>query len=109
MRKRLFLLMMASLLTAAAASGAVAQEFEFASKAQLLMDVGSRQVLYESNAHEKLYPASVTKIMTMLLAMEALEAGAVKLDDMIPVSEQAAGHGGSQIFQIGRASCRERV
>jgi D-alanyl-D-alanine carboxypeptidase (penicillin-binding protein 5/6) len=98
MRKRLFILMMAVLLTVAAASGAVAQEFEFASKAQLLMDVGSRQVLYESNAHEKLYPASVTKIMTMLLAMEALEEGVVKLDDMIPVSEQAAGHGGSQIF-----------
>jgi serine-type D-Ala-D-Ala carboxypeptidase (penicillin-binding protein 5/6) len=77
---------------------AAAQEFNFQSKAQLLMDAGSRQILYESNAHEKLYPASVTKIMTMLLAMEALEEGRVKLDDMIPVSEKAASHGGSQIF-----------
>ena len=75
-----------------------AVEFNFQSEAQLLMDVGSKQILYEHNAHEKLYPASVTKIMTMLLAMEALEAGKVALTDMIPISEKAAAHGGSQIF-----------
>lgn len=75
-----------------------AQEFSFQSKATLLIDTGSGQVLYESNAHEPLYPASVTKIMTMLLAMEALDQGKVTLEEMIPVSERASGLGGSQIF-----------
>ena len=75
-----------------------AVEFEFQSGAQLLMDLASGEILYENNTHEKMYPASITKIMTMLLAMEALESGKVTLDEMIPISEQAAAHGGSQIF-----------
>jgi D-alanyl-D-alanine carboxypeptidase (penicillin-binding protein 5/6) len=99
MRKnKLFILLLAFLILLFGVSAAAAQEFEFQSEAQLLIDTGSRQILYENNAHEKLYPASVTKIMTMLLAMEALEEGKVKLDDYIPISEEAAGHGGSQIF-----------
>jgi serine-type D-Ala-D-Ala carboxypeptidase (penicillin-binding protein 5/6) len=97
-KRLLFPLLMVWLLLAAAGSAAASPEFDFQSKAQLLMDTGSRQILYESNAHEKLYPASVTKVMTMLLAMEALEAGKVALTDLIPVSEKAAAHGGSQIF-----------
>lgn len=79
-------------------SVAFAQDFDFQSAAALLMDAGSGQVLYEYNAHERLYPASVTKIMTMILAMEALESGKVKLDDMVQVSHRAASMGGSQIF-----------
>ena len=97
-KNRVLALLLAMLLVLSAASVAAAQEFTFQSKAQLLMDVGSKQILYESNARDKLYPASVTKVMTMLLAMEALESGKVKLDDMIPISERAAAHGGSQIF-----------
>lgn len=75
-----------------------APEFSFQAKAALLMDVGSRQILYAENIHERVYPASVTKIMTMLLAMEALAVGKVSLQDTVTVSEEAAGLGGSQLF-----------
>lgn len=68
------------------------------SKSAILMDVGSGQVLYEKNSHEKLPPASVTKVMTMLLASEALDAGKIKLDDEVQITESAASMGGSQIF-----------
>ena len=97
-KNKFLLLMLVLLLLMSTVTTVVAQEFEFTSKAQLLMDVGSGEILYENNIHEKLYPASVTKIMTMLLAMEALESGKAKLDDLVPVSEAAAAHGGSQIF-----------
>ncbi|NLN07969.1 MAG: D-alanyl-D-alanine carboxypeptidase [Firmicutes bacterium] len=98
MRTKLLVMLLVALLVLQAAGPVYATEFNFTSVSQLLMDVGSKRILYENNAREKLYPASVTKIMTMLLAMEALEAGKVSLTDMIPVSEEAAAHGGSQIF-----------
>lgn len=98
MKNRFLICLLVVLLTCGAVSPVFAQTFNFKSTAQVLMDVNSRQILYENNAHEKLYPASVTKIMTMLLAMEALAEGKVTLQDMIPVSEAAAAHGGSQIF-----------
>lgn len=99
MRKKMLLMFLLSfMIVLFAASHTLAQDFNFASKAQLLIDTNSGKILYENNIHEKLYPASVTKIMTMLLAMEALEEGKVKADEMIPVSERAAGLGGSQIF-----------
>lgn len=68
------------------------------SKSAILMDVGSGQILYEKNAHDKLPPASVTKVMTMLLICEALDAGKITLDDNVQISENAASMGGSQIF-----------
>ena len=68
------------------------------SKSAILMDVDSGQVLYEKNAHEKLPPASVTKVMTMLLICEALDSGKIKIDDQVQVSEIASSMGGSQIF-----------
>lgn len=68
------------------------------SKSAILMDVGSGQVLYEKNSHEKLPPASVTKVMTMLLICEALDSGKIKIDDQVQVSEVASSMGGSQIF-----------
>lgn len=68
------------------------------SKSAILMDVGSGQILYEKNAHEKLPPASVTKVMTMLLIAESLDSGKIKLDDKVQISENAASMGGSQIF-----------
>lgn len=98
MKNRFLICLLVVLLACGAVSPVFAQTFNFKSTAQVLMDVNSRQILYENNAHEKLYPASVTKIMTMLLAMEALAEGKVTLQDMIPVSEAAAAHGGSQIF-----------
>ena len=68
------------------------------SKSAILMDVGSGQILYEKNAHDKLPPASVTKVMTMLLICEALDASKITLNDSVQISENAAGMGGSQIF-----------
>ena len=52
----------------------------------------------KKNAHEKLPPASVTKVMTMLLICEALDSGKIKIDDQVQVSEIASSMGGSQIF-----------
>lgn len=68
------------------------------SKSAVLMDVSSGQVLYEKNCHDKLPPASVTKVMTMLLICEAIESGKIKINDEVTISENAASMGGSQIF-----------
>ena len=64
----------------------------------LLMEAASGQVLYELNADEKLPIASVTKTMTMLLIMEALDFGKIKLEDKVTTSDYAASMGGSQVF-----------
>lgn len=67
-------------------------------KSAILMEQQSGKILYEQNADEKLPPASVTKIMTLLLVMEALESGKIHLDDMVVTSEYANSMGGSQIW-----------
>ncbi|HHY71695.1 MAG TPA: D-alanyl-D-alanine carboxypeptidase [Bacillus bacterium] len=64
----------------------------------ILIERDTGTVLYEKNADKKLPPASMTKIMTMLLIMEALDQGKIKLDDKVRTSEYAASMGGSQIF-----------
>ncbi len=64
----------------------------------VLMEKSTGRVLYEKDAHKALPPASVTKVMTLLLVMEALEAGSISTDDMVKVSEYAASMGGSQVF-----------
>ncbi len=64
----------------------------------LLMEVSTGKVLYEKNADEKRPPASVTKIMTLLLVFDALDAGKIKPEDPVTVSEYAASMGGSQVF-----------
>ena len=71
---------------------------EVAAKSALLMDAATGTILYEQNAHEKLAPASVTKVMTMLLIMEAIDEGRIGWDDMVTASETAAAKGGSQIY-----------
>ena len=67
-------------------------------RSALLMEPVSGKVLFEKNSHEKLAPASVTKIMTMLLAMEAVDSGKVKLHDKITASENAKKMGGSSML-----------
>ena len=62
------------------------------------MDVATGTVLYEKNAHEPLAPASVTKVMTMLLIMEAIDSGKIGWDDTVTASEAAAAKGGSQVY-----------
>lgn len=64
----------------------------------VLMDADTGTILYEKNRNQKLPPASITKIMTMLLIMEALDQGKIKLDEKVRTSEYAASMGGSQIF-----------
>ena len=79
---------------AAAISGAPAVEAGSA----VLMEKETGTVLYETNAHDKLEPASVTKVMTLLLVMEALDAGRIQKEDMVTVSTHAASMGGSQVY-----------
>ena len=78
--------------------GAQAADLTVAGKSAVLMDVSTGSVLYERDSHERLAPASVTKIMTMLLIMEAVDSGKIALTDMVTASEAAAAKGGSQIY-----------
>ncbi|MBE6547334.1 MAG: D-alanyl-D-alanine carboxypeptidase [Ruminococcaceae bacterium] len=71
---------------------------EFDCKSAILMEANTGKILYTQNADEALPPASVTKVMTLLLVMEAIDAGKIKLTDSVSVSEHAASMGGSQIF-----------
>ena len=73
-------------------------ELNLECESAILIEQNSGQVLYEKNAHEQLRPASVTKLMTILLTFEALEAGQIKLEDKVPCSQNAASMGGSQIW-----------
>ena len=75
-----------------------AVELPVEAQAALLMEKTTGQVLYAKNEHEQLEPASVTKVMTLLLAMEALDEGRIRYDDTVTVSAYAASMGGSQVF-----------
>lgn len=69
-----------------------------AARSALLMEASTGTIIYEKNADERLRPASVTKIMTLLLIFEALEKNQFTLDDVVTVSEHAASMGGSQVY-----------
>lgn len=71
---------------------------ETTAAAVLLMEKESGTVLHEQNSHTKLEPASVTKVMTLLLIMEALDEGRITKEDMVSTSTNAAGMGGSQVY-----------
>lgn len=73
-------------------------KLEIVAPSAILMEFETGKVLFEKNAHEMLPPASVTKIMTILLTMEAIESGKIKYDDMVIGSERAKSMGGSTIF-----------
>ena len=75
-----------------------AVDMDIPAKSAVLMDVATGTVLYEQNPHTPLAPASVTKVMTMLLIMEAIDSGRIRWDDMVTTSESAAAKGGSQIY-----------
>jgi len=86
---------------AASAAGiipATNADFDVPCAAAILIDEDSGTVLYEKNADARRPIASITKVMTLLLAFEALEAGKIHLDDFVPVSEHAYHMGGSQIW-----------
>ena len=77
-----------------------ADEVKLAEKAKsaILIEASTGEVLFEKNADEKLHPASMTKMMSMLLIIEAIEDGVIKWDQIVQVSENASSMGGSQIL-----------
>ena len=75
-----------------------AAQLQTAGKSAALMDVATGTLLYESDSHARLAPASVTKVMTMLLIMEAVDSGKISMTDTVTASEAAAAKGGSQIY-----------
>ena len=77
---------------------AAADAPEIAAPSALLMDAATGTVLYEKNADARLAPASVTKVMTLLLVMEALDSGQIGWDDTVVASEAASAKGGSQVY-----------
>lgn len=71
---------------------------DIAAPSAILMEASTGTILYEKNAHESLRPASITKIMTLILIFEAIENGKFSLDDTVTISEHAASMGGSQVY-----------
>lgn len=71
---------------------------EINAKSAILIDYYTGEILYEQDSNNKLPPASISKIMTLLLGMEALESGKIQLDDKVRISNHAAGMGGSQLW-----------
>ena len=101
MKKTVSLLLSAFILASALpAAGAAAADsgLNLSCASCVLMEKETGTFLLEENAHEKLEPASVTKIMTLLLVMEAVDAGQLSMDDLVTVSAYAAGMGGSQVY-----------
>lgn len=87
-----------------------AASLEVEAKSALLMDVATGTILYEQNAHDALAPASVTKVMTMLLIMEAIDSGKIGWGDTVTVSESAAAKGGSQVYlKVGETMSVEEM
>lgn len=74
------------------------QQEQISAPSAILMEASTGQIIYEKNPDEKLPPASVTKVMTLLLIFDALESGQIKLADEVTTSEYAASMGGSQVF-----------
>ncbi len=98
MKRVLGLLLAATLTVSLLPVRARAVNLDLNAKSALLMDVATGTVLYEKECHERLAPASVTKVMTMLLIMEAVDSGRIQLTDQVTASEAAAAKGGSQIY-----------
>src|SRR5690554_3212682 len=96
MKKSIFIILI--LLYSFLSISIFAQEFDLDIKAAILIDADTGQVLYEKNSAKTLPPASITKIMTLLIAMEEIEKGNISLDDEITISKYAESMGGSQIY-----------
>ncbi len=77
---------------------AIGTQLDIKAKSSILMEVNTGKILYEQNADEKLPPASITKIMSLLLVMEHIDSGKISVEDVITASEHACSMGGSQIW-----------
>lgn len=91
-------IIVAVLLAMAPGRGALAATLEVKAKGAILMDGDTGEVLWEQNADARLYPASMTKIMTMILVLEAVEQGRLSLNNEVVASERAASFGGTQVW-----------
>ena len=98
MWKRWLTGLLAAALTLLLALPAAAAGPDIPAPSAILIDAATGTVLYEKNANERLRPASVTKVMTLLLVMEALDSGKIGWDDMVVTSDTAAAKGGSQVY-----------
>lgn len=98
MKKFLSLLIAGVLILALMPLRAEAADLSLSAKSAVLMEKSTGTVLYAENEHEQLEPASVTKVMTLLLVMEAIDRGELKTDDTVTASAYACSMGGSQIF-----------
>ncbi len=96
--RKIALLLAFSLLVTLVPAPVFGAEVETEAVSGILMDAASGQILFEKEAHKRLPPASVTKLMTLLVAVEAVESGKVKLTDKVIASENAWKLGGSQIY-----------
>ena len=85
-------------LDSAPVNAAIGQTLDIKAKSVVLMEPNTGKVLYESNSDEKLPPASITKIMSLLLEMEAIDRGDISLETVVTASEHACSMGGSQIW-----------
>ena len=104
MKKRIVSLMLAAALLTGAASaagvegGAAQPDRDLSAASAVLMEKETGALLYEKESHQQLEPASVTKVMTLLLIMEDLDSGRLSKEDLVTVSAAAAGMGGSQVY-----------
>lgn len=96
MRKALIFLLCFSIISGSCLCFAVGPEIS--SPAAVLIERDTGTILFEKGSHDKLPPASVTKVMTLLLVMEALDSGKISITDTVTVSAHAASMGGSQVF-----------
>ncbi|MDR7856166.1 D-alanyl-D-alanine carboxypeptidase family protein [Tissierella sp.] len=74
------------------------EDLKINAKSALLMDVNTGEIIYSLNENDRLAPASITKIMTLLLAIEAVDSGRISLKDEVVISKHASGMGGSQVY-----------
>ena len=115
--RRFFSLFFALILALSLSPPAAASEeegpFEIEAKAALLVDPDTEEVLYEWNAHDRLYPASLTKVMTCLLVLEAIDTGTLKMSDVLTASEVAVNSippdGSSAGIQVGEEMTVEHL
>lgn len=100
MLRRLLSMVLSLALSGGVAGGvmAYAAEPELDTPSAILMEASTGTVIYEKNADESLHPASVTKVMTLILIFDALKDGRIRLEDSVTVSERAASMGGSQVY-----------
>ena len=98
MKKKMIIILLLVLIIIIIPQTAWAEELSIKGSSCILMDGGSGEILYEQNPDVKCYPASLTKIMTLVLTLEALDEGKISLDDDVITSGEAASMGGSQVY-----------